>query len=222
MELIKLENLSKSYCGYDVEVCALKDINISIKSGEFVAITGASGSGKSTLMNILGCLDTQSQGKYYLDGTDTSALCDRKLSALRNRNIGFVFQNYNLLPSLSAIENIALPLLYRKYSRTESLNKARKALKSVGLSDREYHLPCQLSGGQQQRIAIARALVYTPRLILADEPTGNLDSLTGDIIMQQLNELNQKGCTVIVITHNDLPKVNLSRVLKIKDGCLVQ
>ncbi len=222
MELIKLENISKSYTGHNVDVCALKNINIKIEDGEFVAITGASGSGKSTLMNILGCLDTQSSGKYYLNGTDTSLLCDRKLSDLRNRNIGFVFQSYNLLPSLSAIDNIALPLLYRGNSRSNSLKLAHKALKSVGLDNRANHLPCQLSGGQQQRIAIARALVYAPRLILADEPTGNLDSETGNLVMGQLAELNKTGCTVIVITHNELPDIQLSRLLTIKDGCIVQ
>lgn len=222
MEVIKLENISKSYTGHNVDVCALKDINITINDGEFVAITGASGSGKSTLMNILGCLDTQSSGKYYLNGTDTSKLCDRKLSALRNQNIGFIFQSYNLLPALSAIDNVALPLLYRGYSRGDSQKIAYKALQDVGLEDRADHLPCQLSGGQQQRIAIARALVYAPRLILADEPTGNLDSKTSRLVMEQLSALNKMGCTVIVITHNDLPDINLTRTITIKDGCLVQ
>lgn len=222
MELIRLENISKSYTGYNLDVCALKDINIKINDGEFVAITGASGSGKSTLMNILGCLDTQSSGKYYLDGTDTSSLSDRRLSKLRNRNIGFVFQSYNLLPALSAIDNVALPLLYRGHSRKESKQLALNALQSVGLNDRADHLPCQLSGGQQQRIAIARALVYTPRIILADEPTGNLDSTTSRLVMKQLAWLNNRGCTVIVITHNELPDVNISRTLTIKDGCLLQ
>lgn len=222
MELIKLENLSKVYSAQNFEVHALNDINVSIQEGEFVAITGASGSGKSTLMNILGCLDTQSDGKYYLCGVDTAKLGDRKLSSLRNQNIGFVFQSYNLLPALNAIDNVCLPLIYRGYSKSESAKMALSALKKVGLADRCDHLPYQLSGGQQQRVAIARALVYTPKIILADEPTGNLDSTSSRIVMQQLADLNKTGCTVVVITHNQLPDTNLSQLITIKDGCLVQ
>ncbi len=222
MELIRLENVSKLYSSQSLSVCALKDINISIDKGEFVAITGASGSGKSTLMNILGCLDVQTKGKYYLDGINTLKLSDRKLSTLRNKNIGFVFQSYNLLPALNAIDNVCLPLVYRGYPKNECIKLAKDALNSVGLQDRAEHLPCQLSGGQQQRIAIARALVYTPKIILADEPTGNLDSVSSGVVMQQLASLNKKGCTVIVITHNHLPNVELTKQIKIKDGCLVQ
>jgi len=213
--LIELKNICKTY---ENNTDALKNVNLSIKKGELLAIIGSSGSGKSTLMNILGCLDTPTSGKYLLDGKDVSALSENKLSEIRNKKIGFVFQGFNLINGLNALENVELPLLYRGFSKEKRKALALDILNKMGLSKRLYHKPCEMSGGQQQRVAIARAVAGDPPIILADEPTGNLDSSTGDDVMNLLLKLHRDGKTVIIITH-DLKIANQAeRVVKILDG----
>ena len=213
--LIELKNICKTY---ENNTDALKNVNLSIKKGELLAIIGSSGSGKSTLMNILGCLDTPTSGKYLLDGKDVSALSENKLSEIRNKKIGFVFQGFNLINDLNALENVELPLLYRGFSKEKRKALALDILNKMGLSKRLYHKPCEMSGGQQQRVAIARAVAGDPPIILADEPTGNLDSSTGDDVMKLLLKLHRDGKTVIIITH-DLKIANQAeRVVKILDG----
>lgn len=200
----------------------LKGLTFNIDYGEFVAIIGPSGSGKSTLMNMLGCLDVANEGDYFLDGLEIRKLSDNKLAQIRNEKIGFIFQNFNLLPKLSAVENVELPLIYRGMSHRERREVAREALIRVGLEGRIDHRPSELSGGQQQRVAIARALAGTPPILLADEPTGALDSKTGKEVLEMIKELNQQGHTIILITHDLEIAEQAKRVIRIQDGNLVE
>jgi len=218
--LIEIKDLTKNYRMDDVEVEALKTINLQIQKNEYVAIMGPSGSGKSTLMNILGCLDTPTTGQYLFNNIDVSSLDDDTLSAMRNKEIGFVFQNFNLLPRMSALYNVEMPLMYAGVHKTERKERALKALDRVGLADRIEHKPSELSGGQRQRVAIARALVSNPGILLADEPTGALDSKTGDEIMELFRELHQEGNTIIVITHEQEIANHANRTIFIKDGLI--
>jgi putative ABC transport system ATP-binding protein len=211
----------KRYRVGDVEVNALRGLTLRIQQGEFVAVRGASGSGKSTLLSILGCLDQPSRGQYRLDGIDVGQLSVDQLADIRNRQIGFVFQNFNLIPRTSALENAQLPLFYRGLSLSEQRAKAAAALKRVGLSGREHHYPAQLSGGQQQRVAIARALITAPRLLLADEPTGNLDTESSREIMSILEGLNREGITVILVTHEADIAASARRDIFLNDGQLL-
>ena len=219
--LIECNDMWKRYRVGDVEVNALRGLTLSIQQGEFVAVRGASGSGKSTLLSILGCLDQPSQGRYRLDGIDVGQLSVDQLADIRNRQIGFVFQNFNLIPRTSALENAQLPLFYRGLSLSEQRAKAAAALKRVGLAGREHHFPAQLSGGQQQRVAIARALITAPRLLLADEPTGNLDTESSREIMSILEGLNREGITVILVTHEADIAAYAYRDIFLKDGQLL-
>lgn len=221
MHLIEIRNLSKVYLSGDSEIRALDDISVSIAAGEFVAIVGNSGSGKSTLMNILGCLDFASYGTYCLDGVDISTMKDHALSDIRNKKIGFVFQSFNLIPSLNALENVELQLSYRGISRKERRILSENALERVGLKERMYHTPAQMSGGQQQRVAIARAIAARPPVILADEPTGNLDTFSSGEVMEILKELNREGKTIILITHDNAIANLADRRIKIIDGKIV-
>lgn len=217
--LIRLENVHKIYHLGEVQVHALRGVSLEIDRGEFVAVMGASGSGKSTLMNILGCLDRPTRGSYFLDGTDVSALSKVELAKIRNQKIGFVFQQFNLLPRTSALENVELPTIYAGVPSEERHQRAIQALERVGLADRAHHYPSQLSGGQQQRVAIARALVNRPSILLADEPTGNLDSRTSVEIMDILQHLNeQEGLTVVIVTHEHDIAQYAKRVLEFRDG----
>ncbi len=200
--IIRLENISKFYCTDNKKIAALDNINLKVNKGDFLSICGDSGSGKSTLMNIMGFIDKPSSGKYYFEGRDSLLYSEREISEIRGSKIGFIFQGFNLLPNLTAYENVELPLLYSKVSRNLRKEKVEFALNKVGLSERMNHRPYQLSGGQKQRIAIARALVISPCIILADEPTGNLDKNSGDIIINYLSEINKDGTTVIIITHD--------------------
>ena len=219
--LIRVENLAKHYRLGDTEVPALRGVSLEIARGSFVAVMGPSGSGKSTFMNLLGCLDQPSAGRYWLAGEEVSSLSDDALAALRNRRIGFVFQHFNLLPRTSALDNVALPLLYRGQTAEERCAHAIQRLRQVGLSERMDHHPAQLSGGQQQRVAIARALVGDPALVLADEPTGALDSRTGIEIMAVLQQLNQEGITVVVVTHERDIAAYADRIIHFRDGLVV-
>lgn len=220
--LIHCEQISKVYRLGETEVQALRNVNLSIDRGEFVAIMGASGSGKSTLMNILGCLDQPTRGRYWLDGMEVGAAKPDALAAIRNRQIGFVFQSFNLIPRTSALENAQLPLFYRGLPLKEQRALAAAALQRVGLAGREHHYPTQLSGGQQQRVAIARALVTTPSILLADEPTGNLDTESSREIMAILDRLNHEdGITVILVTHEAEVAAHASREIVLKDGRIV-
>lgn len=218
--LIEIRNIIKLYIMGTEELYALKGVNVNIKKNEYVAIMGPSGSGKSTLMNILGCLDTPSSGEYFLNGKNVSEMDDDELAEIRNREIGFVFQTFNLLARSDALHNVELPLIYRGLPRAERIEKAEEALYNVGLEDRMKHKPNELSGGQRQRVAIARALVNDPSIILADEPTGNLDSKTGEEIMALLEELNQKGNTIIIVTHEEEIAQHAHRIIKIRDGMI--
>jgi len=219
--LIRVDKLAKHYPLGDTEVPALRGVSLEIARGSFVAVMGPSGSGKSTFMNLLGCLDLPSGGRYWLDGEEVSPLSDDALSALRNRRIGFVFQHFNLLPRTSALDNVALPLLYRGMTATERHAHAARRLRQVGLAERMDHHPSQLSGGQQQRVAIARALVGDPALVLADEPTGALDSRTGIEIMAVLQQLNREGLTVVVVTHERDIAAYTDRIIQFRDGLVV-
>jgi putative ABC transport system ATP-binding protein len=216
--LIKIKDLVKNYSIGEIEIPALQDINLEIEKNEYVAIMGPSGSGKSTLMNILGCLDTPSSGHYYFNQVDVSTLDDDSLSAMRNKEIGFIFQNFNLLPRLNALQNVELPLIYSGTLGHERKERALKALQRVGLSDRISHKPSELSGGQRQRVAIARALVTNPGILLADEPTGALDSKTGEDIMGLFYDLHREGNTIILITHEQEIANYAERNIYIKDG----
>lgn len=220
--LIEMKEIFKIYKPGVNEVRALDGINLQIEEGEFVSIIGQSGSGKSTLMNIMGCLDIPTRGKYFLGGDDVSTLEDNRLSEIRNREIGFIFQGFNLIPSLDALENVELPLIYRGMAKQERQELAVKALRRVGLGNRLRHRPSEMSGGQQQRAAIARAIAASPPLILADEPTGNLDTKAGMEVMEILMELNQEGRTVVLITHDSAIAEIANRTIRIKDGKIVQ
>jgi len=218
--VITLEGITKVYLAGEVEVAALKGISLHIPAGEFVAIMGPSGSGKSTLMNVIGCLDQPSSGRYILDGYDVSALSDDQLAWIRNRKIGFVFQSYNLIPRASAVHNVEMPLIYAGDSQQRH-ERAMAALESVGLLQRAGHLPNELSGGQQQRVAVARALVTDPAILLADEPTGNLDSESSLEILKLLSDLNQQGRTIVLITHEPDIAAFAQRVVRLRDGVIV-
>ena len=218
---IRLDCVSRTYSTGRLEVHALQDADLTVQAGEFVAILGPSGSGKSTMMNILGCLDRPTAGRYELAGTDVDELSDDGLARLRSREIGFVFQSYNLLPRTSALENVAAPLLYQGVGGRERRRRARVALERLGLGDRLDHEPSELSGGQQQRVAVARALVTDPALILADEPTGNLDSASGRDVMGILHQLHFAGRTIVLITHDADVAAAANRQIHIRDGRLV-
>ncbi len=221
--MIRLENVVKTYRSGEVEFTALQDVSMEIQRGEFVAILGASGSGKSTLMNILGCLDRPSSGKYFLDGIDVSTMNRTELAQVRNQKLGFVFQSFNLLRRTQAIENVELPLLYREgVSASARKSRSREMLAKLGLNDKERNFPSQLSGGQQQRVAIARALVTEPVLLLADEPTGNLDSQTSLEIMKLLQELNHSGLTIALVTHEPDIARYAKRHITLRDGKILQ
>ncbi|MFH1487497.1 MAG: ABC transporter ATP-binding protein, partial [Pseudomonadota bacterium] len=218
--LLKTENLAKDYHLGTQTVHALKGVSVDVKTGEFVAVMGPSGSGKSTFMNLMGCLDTPSEGTYTLDGDLISSLTRDELASTRNRKIGFVFQNFNLLPRTTALENVELPLIYGRFPRRQRRVKAEEALASVGLADRMHHMPSQLSGGQQQRVAIARALVNEPSLVLADEPTGAIDTGTGIEIMALFQKLNGKRITIVLVTHEQEIANFARRILRFRDGRL--
>ncbi|HEY7938097.1 MAG TPA: ABC transporter ATP-binding protein [Candidatus Limnocylindrales bacterium] len=219
--LIELHDVSRIYDLGHVQVAALQGVDLEVEEGEFLAIVGPSGSGKSTMMNILGCLDRPTGGTYSLAGTPIAELDDDGLARLRSRTIGFVFQSYNLLPRTSALENVATPLLYQGVSRKDRLARAQVALERLGLGDRISHIPTELSGGQQQRVAIARALVTEPALLLADEPTGNLDSASGAEVMTLLTQLNAAGRTIVMITHDAEVASRARRQVHVRDGRLV-
>ena len=218
---IKAVDLRKIYKVGGVEVRALDGVSLDIADGEYATVVGSSGSGKSTLMNILGCLDSATSGSCFLDGEDTSALSDRQLSEIRSRKIGFIFQSFNLIAGLSALENVELALAYRRIPKSQREERALAALESVRLSDRALHRPSELSGGQQQRVAIARAIAASPEIILADEPCGNLDSASGEEILGILGELNRAGKTIVMITHNEKTAKQAQRLVRISDGKIV-
>jgi putative ABC transport system ATP-binding protein len=220
--MISLENITKTYHLESLEVPVLKGINLSIEEGEYVAIMGASGSGKSTLMNIIGCLDRPSSGQYFLAGQDLTTLGDDELADIRNQYIGFVFQQFNLLPKLTSLSNVMLPMIYADVDKSQRIEQATDALVQVGLIDRIQNRPNQLSGGQQQRVAIARALVNHPALVLADEPTGALDSTTSEEIMNLLTELNQQGTTIAIVTHDANVAARTKRIIRMVDGVIVE
>ena len=220
--MINISSIYKEYVMGDNKLLALNNVDVTIKEGEFVSIMGSSGSGKSTLMNIIGCLDVPSNGDYFFRENNISNYSSNKLAELRNKDIGFIFQNFNLLPRLNALENVILPLLYSGKSSKERTNLALAALENVGLKDRTHHRPNQLSGGQQQRVSIARAIAGTPKLILADEPTGALDSTTSLEIMKILNDLNKRGITIVLVTHEDDIAKYGSRIIKMKDGKIIE
>jgi putative ABC transport system ATP-binding protein len=217
-KIIETSHISKRYVMGDEIIDALKDITISVNKGEYVAFMGPSGSGKSTLMNIVGCLDTPSTGSYILNGQDVSTMSENELAAVRNKEIGFVFQTFNLLPRQSALENVALPLIYAGYSKSERTRIAMETLKGVGLDNRALHKPNELSGGQRQRVAVARALVNDPSILLADEPTGNLDTKTSYEIMDLFDQLHKKGNTIVMVTHEDDIAQYAHRIIRLRDG----
>ena len=220
--MIKIENLYKTYMMGNVEVHALNGISLHVRPREFVSIIGPSGSGKSTLMNMIGCLDTPTSGKYYLDGLSIEDYDEDELAEIRNKKIGFIFQGFNLLQKLTAIENVELPLIYMGVGRAERERLSKAALERVGLGKRMYHKPTELSGGQQQRVAIARALSSKPPLILADEPTGNLDSKSGVEVMQMMHELHNEGNTIVLITHDNGVAEQAERIVRIQDGQITE
>lgn len=222
-KLVELRNVYKIYGeGRENEVRALDGVSLSIDRGEFVAVVGQSGSGKSTMMNVLGCLDVPTRGEYFLDGVDVRELTDKELSHIRNKQIGFIFQQYNLIQSLTVLENVELPLIYQGIGADERYDLALEALGRVGLSGRIKHKPTQMSGGQQQRVAIARAIATKPPIIMADEPTGALDSHTGHEVLQFLQQLNKEGSTVILITHDNGIAATARRIVRIQDGKIVK
>jgi putative ABC transport system ATP-binding protein len=218
--LITIEDIGRKYVIGSETIHALKSVSLSINKGEFVALMGPSGSGKSTLMNILGCLDTPSKGKYILNGIDVSHMTENDLAEVRNSEIGFVFQTFNLLPRNSALENVALPLVYAGISKTDRLDRAKKTLENVGLGNRVDHRPNELSGGQRQRVAVARALINNPSIILADEPTGNLDTKTSIEIMGLIEDIHDKGNTIILVTHEEDIALHAHRIVRMRDGLI--
>ena len=219
--MIELKDVYKIYSDGDSEIRALDGISLTIEKGEFTSIVGSSGSGKSTCMNIIGCLDIPTSGKYFLNGCDVSELDEKELARIRNKELGFIFQQYNLIPKLSVVENVELPLVYRRMGADERRKRAIEALKRVGLSDRINKYPSQLSGGQQQRVSIARALAGNPPVILADEPTGALDTKTGREVMAFLKELNDDGTTIVLITHDPSLAEQTKRIIRIQDGKII-
>ena len=220
MTVVELENVKKIYSMGDAEVHALKGVSFKVEQGEFISIMGPSGSGKSTCMNMIGCLDTPTSGIVKIDGKETSRMTETELAVLRNKTIGFVFQQYHLIPSMTVIENVMLPLKYKRTERKDRLALAKAALEKVGLSERENHRPNALSGGQKQRVAIARAIIAEPKIILADEPTGALDTNTGIQVMDLFHEINKTGTTIIIVTHDPRIGESTERVIKILDGLL--
>lgn len=216
--MIEIKDLNKIYQNGSISVQALKDVNITINKGEFVGIMGPSGSGKSTFMNVLGCLDRASSGVYILDDRRIEGMPDNDLAAIRNEKIGFVFQSFNLLPRMTALKNVELPMIYAKVGAKERRERAIEALNRVGLTERMHHKPNELSGGQKQRVAIARALVNNPSIILADEPTGNLDSRSGEEVMEIFKSLNQEGATIIIVTHEMDIALQTNRIISFRDG----
>ncbi len=219
--LVEFQDIYKIYVMGDSEVRAIDGISFSVYEGEFLAIIGQSGSGKSTCMNIIGCLDVPTSGTYLLNGTDVSSLSDNQLAEIRNETLGFIFQQYNLLPKLNVLDNVKLPLMYRGLKESEQNTRAMAALERVGLADKYHHKPSQLSGGQQQRVSIARALAGSPSVILADEPTGALDSKTSREVMEFLAELNAQGNTIILITHDNSIAATAKRVIRVHDGKII-
>ena len=221
-EIIKIENLNKVYDTGAIQVHALRGVNLSVYEGEYVAIMGQSGSGKSTLMNILGCMDRQFSGVYELDDIPISEQSENQLSSIRNNKIGFVFQAFQLIPRTSALKNVEIPMIYAGMKREERHERAKRLLEKVGLGERIYHMPNELSGGQKQRVAIARALANSPAIILADEPTGNLDTRASHEIMEFFTELNREGATVIVVTHEEDIAACTKRIIRFQDGQIIQ
>jgi putative ABC transport system ATP-binding protein len=219
--IIQMKNLGKIYKTGNIEVEALKNVDLTVKKSEFMSVMGPSGSGKSTLMNIIGCLDRSTSGYYELDGVDISSLSDIELAKIRNLKIGFVFQSFNLLPRITAVQNVELPMIYAGVSRKERRVRAMEALERVNLIERAYHKPNEMSGGQKQRVAIARSLVNNPAIILADEPTGNLDSASGEDIMAVFQELNREGATIVLVTHEPDIAMHTDRIVKFRDGFLI-
>ncbi len=220
-KILQLKDINKTYGFGDVKVHALRDITITVEEKDFIAIMGPSGSGKSTLMNIIGCLDTPTSGEYWITEYEVSQLSDNDLAYIRNKYIGFIFQNYNLLANLTALENVELPLIYQGTNRTKRKEIALEALAKVGLEDRMHHRPSELSGGQQQRVAIARAIASKPSILLADEPTGNLDSRSELEILSIFQSLNQQGMTILIVTHDEVVANHCKRAIHVKDGYLV-
>ena len=218
--MIKANNVIKIYKNGNIDLEVLKGLNLEVLEGEYVAFMGPSGSGKSTFMNILGCLDRMTSGTYTLDGTDVSLMKDDELSIVRNEKIGFVFQTFNLLPKLSALENVALPALYAGLKKDERLKRAEEALKSVGLGDRIHHKPSEMSGGQRQRVAIARAIINNPKILLADEPTGNLDSKSGEEVLKIFKNLNDNGTTIVMVTHEEDVAEHCKRIIRLRNGVI--
>ena len=220
--IIEIQNLNKIYDTGAIQVHALKDVNLTIQEGEYVAIMGKSGSGKYTLMNILGCLDRPTSGSYVLDGIDVAKENPKQISYIRNQKIGFVFQSFNLIPRTSALKNVELPMIYGRVPAKERLERAKELLEKVGLGDRLHHMPNEISGGQKQRIAVARALANRPAILLADEPTGNLDTPSSVEVMNLFTQLNQEGVTVIVVTHEDDIAAFTNRIIRFQDGQMIE
>ncbi|MDF2669119.1 MAG: transporter ATP-binding protein [Paenibacillus sp.] len=221
MDMIQINNITKVYRRGDEELHILKGLSLSVQKGDFVAIIGPSGSGKSTLMNMIGLLDAPTTGTYSLDGVATEKMSDNQLAQLRNQKIGFIFQQFNLLPRLNAIENVELPMIYAGISKKERRQRANETLQMLGMGDRSHHKPSELSGGQQQRVAIARALAISPSLILADEPTGALDSRTGEEVIELVMKLNEQGNTIVLITHDPSIASHAKRVVALRDGMII-